>query len=216
MTSPEHTVPRILIVDDEPSNIQLIAKILDKKRYSISYAEDGATALEMLRHSGYDLVLLDVIMPEMDGFEVCIKIKQEERLKDIPVIFLTAKANIEDVIQGFKLGAVDYVTKPFNDLELSARIGIHLELKRRSDVLRNDLNINKLHEEFQQRLFEKYDNLTANEVRLCTYLRLNMSTKEIAGITNQSTRALEAARSRLRKKLKLKPSVNLANFLQRF
>jgi DNA-binding response OmpR family regulator len=279
MTPPEHTQPKILIVDDEPSNIQLIAKILDKKQYSISYAEDGPTALEMARHSNYDLILLDVIMPDMDGFEVCIRLKEDDRLKDIPVVFLTAKSDIEDVIQGFKIGAVDYVTKPFNDLELTARISNHLELKNRRDMLRTELNFrdktmsayamqvekrkrlvneiiagledlnressdrydnqfaalirklkaifenldlknfelnfNELQEAFQQRLFEKYNNLTANEVRLSTYLRLNMSTREISEITNQSTRALEAARSRLRKKLRLKSSVNLVNFLQR-
>jgi DNA-binding response OmpR family regulator len=109
---------------------------------------------------------------------------------------------------------VDYVTKPFNDLELTARISNHLELKRRSDMLRTELNFSELHEAFRQRLFKKYDNLTAKEVRLCTYLRLNMSTKEISEITNQGVHALEAARSRLRKKLKLGSSVNLVNFLQ--
>ncbi len=280
MTAFENIKHRILIVDDEPANIQLIAKILDKNQYSISYAEDGPTAIEMARHKTYDLMLLDVIMPDMDGFAVCKMFKDDEELKDIPVIFLTARSDIEDVIQGFKIGAVDYVTKPFNDLELTARIRNHLELKSRRDALRTELNFrekvmseyaihlekrkklaqafideleelnqltdskfekettsmirklkaifedldyktfefhfSELQESFQQKLIGRFENLTANEVRLSSYLRLNMSSKEISDITKQSIRALEAARSRLRKKLKLSSSVNLVSFLQRF
>lgn len=243
MTAFENIKHRILIVDDEPANIQLIAKILDKNEYNISYAEDGLTAIEMARHTTYDLILLDVIMPDMDGFAVCKMFQDDEELKDIPVIFLTARSDIEDVIQGFKIGAVDYVTKPFNDLELTARIRNHLELKSRRDTLRTELNFREkvmpeyaihlekrkklaqafiefhfgeLQESFQQRLIGKFENLTANEVRLSSYLRLNMSSKEISDITKQSIRALEAARSRLRKKLKLNSSVNLVSFLQRF
>jgi adenylate cyclase len=121
---------RILIVDDTPANIQALAAILRSKGYQISAATNGKQALEVLARMQPDLILLDVMMPEMDGFETCRRLKAAERWRQIPVIFLTSKTETADIVQGFELGAVDYVAKPFNAPELLARVNTHLTIDR--------------------------------------------------------------------------------------
>jgi adenylate cyclase len=121
---------RILIVDDTPANIQALAAILRSKGYQISAATNGKQALEVLSRMQPDLILLDVMMPEMDGFETCRRLKAAERWRQIPVIFLTSKTETADIVQGFELGAVDYVAKPFNAPELLARVNTHLTIDR--------------------------------------------------------------------------------------
>jgi CheY-like chemotaxis protein len=122
---------KILIVDDIPKNIELAANILSTKNYNITFAVSGAVALQKVKLIDFDLILLDVMMPEMDGFEVCKRLKADPETRNIPVIFLTAKAETENVVRGFELGAVDYVTKPFNTDELLARVNTHVGLKAR-------------------------------------------------------------------------------------
>jgi CheY-like chemotaxis protein len=124
---------RILIVDDVPQNIQEIASILQNKGYQMAFAQDGKTALEKVSKVNFDLILLDIMMPGMDGFEVARILKQSPDTKDIPIIILTAKTQIEEILEGFDAGAVDYVTKPFNTEELLARVRAHIELKKKSD-----------------------------------------------------------------------------------
>lgn len=120
---------KILIVDDVPKNIELAANILQTKDYNITFAKSGPIALEKIRSIDFDLILLDVMMPEMDGFEVCKILKDDEATKDIPVIFVTAKSETENVVKGFELGAVDYVTKPFQTEELLARVKTHIDIR---------------------------------------------------------------------------------------
>lgn len=127
----------ILIVDDASKNIQVVASILKQKGYQMSFARNGKTALSHTETTTFDLILLDIMMPEMDGYEVCERLKKNPGTKDIPVIFLTAKTDTESVLKGFELGAVDYVTKPFNAAELLARVKTHLELKWAKEDLRN-------------------------------------------------------------------------------
>lgn len=126
---------RILIVDDVPKNIQILGNILSNDSFLISYALNGKEAIQMLDEHAFDLILLDIMMPVMDGFVVCEKIKRNKRTASIPIIFLTAKADKESVIKGFKLGAEDYVTKPFNAEELLARVKTHLALKFQREKL---------------------------------------------------------------------------------
>jgi adenylate cyclase len=121
---------RILVVDDAPENIQAISTILRAQGYQVLAATEGARALDVLGKVRPDLLLLDVIMPGMDGFEVCRRLKATPELAEIPVIFLTGKTETEDVVRGFEVGAVDYVTKPFNAHELLARVRTHLEIGR--------------------------------------------------------------------------------------
>ncbi|WP_243329401.1 response regulator [Mesoterricola sediminis] len=120
----------LLIVDDLPKNLQVLALLLDKAGYRVSMAMDGAQALAMVQAEPPDLILLDIMMAGMDGLEVCRRLKADEAFRDIPVIFLTAKAELEDLQEGFRLGAVDYVTKPFRGGELLARVATHVQLKR--------------------------------------------------------------------------------------
>lgn len=121
---------RILIVDDTPSNIQTLAAVLKETGYQISVATNGRQALEVLSRTHPDLILLDVMMPEMDGFETCRRIKESPDWRSIPVIFLTSKTETTDIVRGFELGAVDYVGKPFNTHELLARVNTHLTMDR--------------------------------------------------------------------------------------
>lgn len=127
----------ILIVDDVPRNIQVLVNILREKDYKISVAPGGKKALEMVELFLPDLILLDIVMPQPDGFQVCKKLKASPRTKDIPIIFLSAKTETGDIVKGFELGAVDYVTKPFEKAELLARINTHLALRKaREEIIR--------------------------------------------------------------------------------
>ncbi len=127
----------ILVVDDVPRNIQTLVNILKEKDYKISTALGGEKALEMVGQSLPDLILLDILMSQPDGFQVCKKLKASLKTKDIPIIFLSAKTDTDDIVKGFELGAVDYVTKPFKKAELLARINTHLELRKaREEIIR--------------------------------------------------------------------------------
>ena len=117
---------KILLVDDDTKNLQVAMNIL--KDYNVIYAQSGDKALELLEKNNFDLILLDVVMPTMDGYFVCSKIKQNEKTKKIPVIFLTVKDDEKDIVKGFELGAVDYITKPFYSEVLLKRVEVHLKL----------------------------------------------------------------------------------------
>ncbi len=138
----------ILVVDDQSNNLKVIASVLGSD-YSLSIANSGVNALKILENNMPDLILLDIMMPDMDGFEVCRRIKSNERIRHIPVIFLTAKTDIDDIIKGFRCGAVDYITKPFNATEVDARVQNHLKLKHALNELKvtnhklNELNATK-------------------------------------------------------------------------
>lgn len=129
---------KILVVDDNSENIRIIGSILRQNTYQAGFATGGQQALDILeaKDEDYDLVLLDVNMPEMNGFEVCRKIRKNQRLKELPVIFLTANTGYEHIIEGFTSGGQDYVTKPFHAGELLARISTHLELKDSREQLK--------------------------------------------------------------------------------
>jgi two-component system sensor histidine kinase/response regulator len=122
--------PLILIVDDLPGNLKILAGILKEQGFRIAVADSGAQTLNVVKTRPPDLILLDIMMPEMDGFEVCKRLKKDENAKDIPVIFLTALTEVENMVKGFELGAVDYVTKPFNVNELLSRVNNHLQLRK--------------------------------------------------------------------------------------
>jgi class 3 adenylate cyclase len=147
---------RILIVEDTPANIQTLAAILKEKGYQISVATNGRQALEVLARIQPDLILLDVMMPEMDGFETCRRLKANEQWRQIPVIFLTAKTETADLVQGFELGAVDYVAKPFNAHELLARVNTHLTMDElRRNLAGKNVELARAHE-LVRRAFGRY------------------------------------------------------------
>lgn len=117
----------ILVVDDQPTNLKVISGVLNNK-YALSVANSGERALKILETLKPGLILLDIMMPGMDGFQVCRALKQNEKTRDIPVIFLSAKTETDDIIKGFEIGAVDYIFKPFNPREIKVRIQNHLNL----------------------------------------------------------------------------------------
>ncbi len=121
---------KILIIDDNRMNIQLLNSILSKENYNVVSTLDSTKAFSMTLEEKPDIILLDIMMPRLDGFEVCKQLKSSEQTKYIPVIFLTARNDEEGVKKAFELGAADYVTRPFNRTELLARIRTHLDLKR--------------------------------------------------------------------------------------
>ncbi len=133
---------KILLVDDDTKNLQVAMSIL--KDYNVIYAQSGDKALELLEKNRFDLILLDVVMPTMDGYFVCSKIKQNEKTKKIPVIFLTVKDDEKDIVKGFELGAVDYITKPFYSEVLLKRVEVHLKLAsvmNELEIVNTNLNV---------------------------------------------------------------------------
>jgi two-component system, sensor histidine kinase and response regulator len=127
--------PRILVADDQQYNIQVLGSILGKQGYEIVPASDGPTALKRLALRLPDLILLDVLMPGMDGVEVCRRIRENPEWKDIPIIFLSASDDKEMIVRALEAGGVDYVTKPFNHAEMLSRVRTHITLKRARDRL---------------------------------------------------------------------------------
>jgi two-component system, sensor histidine kinase and response regulator len=119
----------ILMVDDNPKNLQLLGTTLRNEGYHLEFATSGKMALNWFDKKVFDLILLDIMMPEMSGFEVCEKIRQRDNYSDVPIIFLTAKTDKESIVQGFKLGAQDYITKPFDLAEMLVRVKTQLELR---------------------------------------------------------------------------------------
>jgi signal transduction histidine kinase len=138
----KQTKPLILVAEDIAKNMEVVCNILRKAGYRPAMAGNGRQALKMVSNVKPDLILLDIMMPEMDGFEACRHLKKDPETKDIPVIFLTAKTDTIDIVKGFKLGAEDYITKPFKGAELLSRIKTHLELKFSREALK-ELNATK-------------------------------------------------------------------------
>ena len=124
----DESKPVILVVDDNVTNLSLFFDFLQAGGYQVLVAEDGKSALERLKHAKPDLILLDVMMPEMDGYEVCHRLKQDKNTQNIPVIFMTALSNPDDILKGFEAGAVDYITKPVQYKEALARVNNHLQI----------------------------------------------------------------------------------------
>lgn len=136
MVNKENT---ILIVDDNSNNLKVVAGVLKGEGYEFRMAKSGAQALSILEISKPDLILLDIQMPEMDGYETCKRIKQNNEFASIPIIFLTANTDAESISKAFKSGGVDFITKPFNSDELLARIATHIQLKTQKEALEYEI-----------------------------------------------------------------------------
>jgi putative two-component system response regulator len=139
-TSTQDRRPQLLVVDDEPANLQVLRHILQED-YRLLFAKDGAKALELAAREKPELILLDVMMPGMTGYEVCAQLKATPATSTIPVIFVTALADVEDEAQGFVVGAVDYITKPVSPAIVKARVRTHLSLVRVEELRETRLQI---------------------------------------------------------------------------
>lgn len=126
----------VMIVDDTPANLAVLSDALEESGYRVLVATDGYSALEQLNFAQPDVILLDGMMPGMDGFETCHRIKQNERTRNIPILFMTALGDIDNLLRGFSEGAIDYIVKPFRNEEVLARVGAHVARGR--SVLRAD------------------------------------------------------------------------------
>ncbi|MEA1916004.1 MAG: response regulator [Campylobacterota bacterium] len=155
----------ILIVDDEEINIEIVSSILEAQEYQISSSLNGKDALQKLFSNKYDLVLLDINMPDMNGFTVCERLKKDSQTKDIPVIFFSAESDLEFITKAFNLGAVDYIPKPFNGAELLARVNTHIKIRAYTEDI--ELKTAKLS------ILASTDNLTkiANRIRYISVLK---------------------------------------------
>ena len=290
---------KILIVDDEEITRTYLGALLKSKRFNIFLASNGKQAIDICIDKIPDLILLDVTLPDISGIEVCTQLKSDSKTKDIPVIFITGKTETGDIVRGFEVGAVDYITKPFNMEELLARVFSHLQIiKMQEQLLKNQELIHlkemellqnekkhivteleqakkeaisismriskagsliidmtkkisaeiknprhdtvariaaiihnfnilrekenwdeietrflKVHHDFFGKLLKSFPDLTKNELKLCAFLRLNLSTKEIAAITLQSEEAIKKSRYRLRQKLNAPSEANLSGLI---
>ena len=145
----KESMSNILIVDDTPANLEILGGMLRGHGMKIRVAPDGRHALAAMERSAPDLVLLDINMPGMDGYEVCARMKASERLANVPVIFLSARTELEDKVKAFQVGGVDYVTKPFQFEEIMARVEAHLNLQRLQQALK------QLNEDLEERVRDR-------------------------------------------------------------
>jgi putative two-component system response regulator len=157
-------VADILVVDDTLANLQLLASMLKKRGHKVRPVPNGKLALQAARSQPPDLILLDINMPEMDGYEVCVELKADPRLSDIPVIFISANIEVLDKVKAFSVGGVDYVTKPFYDDEVEARVEAHLKILR----LRREINAlnSSLKDQVQAQVKEISDSQIATIIAL--------------------------------------------------
>ena len=130
-----YKTPEILIVDDSPEQIYLVHSLLREENYQVRALTEGSKVFDSLGKSLPDLILLDIVMPQISGFTICKQLKNDERYSSIPVIFLTSKNDSDSIVEGFLAGAQDYVSKPVNPKELLARVGTHIHLKQKTDKL---------------------------------------------------------------------------------
>ena len=165
----------ILIVDDNPNNLELLSDVLTGERWEILVSMDGKSAIEQAEYAKPDLILLDVMMPKMDGFETCLQLKYSEETKDIPVIFMTALSETVDKVKGLSIGAVDYITKPFQSQELLARVKVHLQLRSLTKELSKQNTV----------LSDTLENLRATQSQLVESEKMAALGSLVAGVAHE-------------------------------
>lgn len=151
----DQTKQLILLVDDVPKNLQILGNTLKSDDLTVAFATNGKKALEYVQKKQPDLILLDIMMPDMDGYEVCKRLKEDAQTMHIPIIFITAMSDADDEYRGFELGGADYITKPFNPRLVRARVESQLRLKRKTDLLEKLSSIDGLTEIPNRRQFDE-------------------------------------------------------------
>ncbi len=186
------TAPLILVVDDTPANLEVLTEALENAGFEVAVATDGERALKQATLSQPDLILLDVMMPGIDGFETCRQLKASAITSDIPVIFMTALTELNDKVRGFSLGAVDYVTKPFQEAELIARVTTQLKLRHLHQNLESQVTARTA--ELQATLQE----LQRSQVQLVQSEKMAMLGQLVAGVAHEINNPINFIHGNLR------------------
>ena len=165
--------PNILIVDDKPHNIILLSSMLKQAGYNVKSTTSGMDALQEVKNSLPDLILLDINMPEMDGYEVCRKLKSDEKSKEIPVLFLSAMTDTEAIVKAFENGGVDYITKPFQFEEVKARVKTHIIISSlKLELKKHNENLEKLVSKRTEELEKAYKRLKNIDIIKSSFLEI--------------------------------------------
>ncbi len=176
----------ILIVDDNPTNLEFLSDSLVDEGWEMVVATSGESALQKVKSNRPDLILLDVRLPGIDGFETCSQLKSDSALKEIPIIFMTALSNPEDKVKGLNLGAVDYITKPFQKEEVLARIRVHLHLNYLTKALaeKNQL-LQEFNESLEQKVEDRTEELNSAQLQMMQQEKLSSLGQLVAGIAHE-------------------------------
>ncbi|NEO84126.1 MAG: response regulator [Spirulina sp. SIO3F2] len=169
----------ILIVDDNPTNLAVLSEAIAPAGWEVLVAIDGASSIEQAAYANPDLILLDVMMPQLDGFETCSRLKQNPKTEDIPVIFMTALNDANEKVKGLSLGAVDYITKPFNKEEVIARVKIHLKLRQLTQTLEQKVD------ERTKQLNQTVEQLKQSQLQVIQSEKLSSLGQLVAGIGHE-------------------------------
>jgi signal transduction histidine kinase len=172
----------LLIIDDNPTNLGVIVDYLEEAGFNIVVARDGETGLKRAEIAKPKLILLDVMMPEIDGFETCRRLKAEQKTSDIPVIFMTALDNVEDKVKGFEVGGIDYVTKPIQHEEVLARINTHLRIQ--DLTIKLNAKVDEL-TQTQEKLVQKIDELNQTRQELVQSEKMASLGRLVAGFAHE-------------------------------
>lgn len=176
----------ILVIDDSPTNLEVLYATLSCAGYEVLVEMDGISGIEQTKNNPPDLILLDIMMPKLDGFETCRRLQADPSTKDIPIIFITALSDIEEKVKGLSLGAVDYITKPFQQNEVLARVKLHLKMRRLNIELdQQKQQLEKRVEERTYELSQALEQLKKTQLQLIQAEKISSLGQVVAGISHE-------------------------------